>query len=149
MKCFWCHKETVLHKHEVNESNELADEEHIFPESVDGIKKLPKGLICKKCNGHLGKKVDRYLKKGNFMFMLRYQDGDEIPGKKRKGKDRIRKINEKTYLKHYTSDTKSIRRDGVKVLSNLSHGSQGDFSYDRNFSKALHKCAINSIAARK
>lgn len=156
MKCLWCESETTSNKNLATTTVKYANEEHIFPESVGGVRTLEVGKVCQDCNGRLGNQVDQYLKTENFMMMKQYQDSSEIigkiPGKVRNKKDRIRKEEEKKKLKGYSGGS-TIERDpqnlSIITLTNMPDGSGGDFSYNDRFSKALHKCAVNVLLDSK
>ena len=151
MRCIWCEKETTTNKKLVNENLKYANKEHIFPEAVGWLKCLRVGKVGEDCNNRLGSKVDAYLKKSNFAFMLQYQNSSQIIGKPigkpRKGKAKLRKEAEIYNIKG--SDGLSIERDldlfySINFTNNY-HGLHGDLSYNEKFSKAIHKCCLNAI----
>ena len=154
MRCIWCEKETTTDEKLVNENLKYANKEHIFPESVGGLKWLREGKVCKECNDRLGSKVDAYLKKSNFAFMVQYQQSSilqkKIIGKGRNKEDKIRKQSEIYKIKGYNSDTEIERYDDYNFsLTNLPSGSSGDLTYNDKFSKAIHKCALNVVYNEK
>ena len=152
MKCIWCELETTTDKKLVSNKIKFANKEHIFPESVGGINCLGVGKVCEDCNKRLGDTVDKYLKTENFMMLKQYQDSSKIIGKPvgkvRNEKDKERKIKEITNISSYENGTQIISSEensNYLSFTNLPDGSGGDFSYNENFSKALHKCAVNVL----
>lgn len=152
MRCIWCEKETTTDKKLVNENLKYANKEHIFPESVGGLKWLREGKVCKECNDRLGSKVDAYLKKSNFAFMLHYQYASYKNGKPigyiRNKSDKLRKEAEIYKLDCYGGGM-TVQRDNESFnlikLKNMASGTAGDLIYNEKFSKALHKCALNIL----
>ncbi len=152
MRCLWCDSETTGDKSLVADSIKFADKEHVFPESVGGRKALEIGSVCQDCNRRLGDKVDRFLKTENFMMLKQYQDSSDILGKPigkiRDKQDRKRKEEEQMEISGYSGGVKIKRyHDSPNMfeLFNLPSGAQGDLEYNRKFSKALHKCAVNVL----
>jgi hypothetical protein len=142
MRCIWCGHETTSDKSAATDQVRYANKEHIFPEAVRGKRCLPQGLVCKQCNDDLGKDVDQYLKVSDISMMYQYQIVDGIPGKSRGKEDRLRKLAQKEEINHYTSGTK-IRHSQEE--SSTSFVNAEFYLYDEKFSRALHKCLINSI----
>ncbi len=142
MRCIWCDHETTTNKSAATDTIRYANKEHIFPEAVGGQRCLSQGLVCQQCNSKLGE-VDKFLKTGDFSMMHHYQIVDGIPGKKgtgEKGKARRnRKLDEKISINHHKGG--SIMNVGGAV--NLYEAAV--FSYDEKWSRALHKCLLNSI----
>lgn len=154
MNCIWCNKNTTTDSSRKGLADEpvYANKEHIFPESVGGIKTLELGKVCQECNERLGDSVDKFLKTENFMMLKQYQDSSEILGKpigKIRGKtDRERKVNEITNITGYGGGFTITRDQGnsnIITLTDLPDGTGGDYTYNDKFSKALYKCAINVL----
>ena len=153
MKCIWCELETTTDEKLVSNKIKYANKEHIFPESVGGKCYLEIGKVCQDCNKRLGDTVDKYLKTKNFMMLKQYQDSSKIIGKpvgkvRNDEKNKKRKIKEITNISGYGGGfqmTSSEENSSYISFTNLPDGSGGDFSYNDNFSKALHKCAINIL----
>lgn len=148
-KCFWCHCETTFNKDEESETIRYANEEHIFPISIGGKRILEVGSVCKRCNSKLGR-VDKHLKYGNSWMMMYYQQNPTLKGRNRGKKDRERKEKEKKQITHNIQGT--IVKDEIKKsysFYDIQGGCIADFSYNLNFAKAIHKCAINVVCDQK
>lgn len=142
MRCIWCDHETTSDKSAATDKIRYANKEHIFPEAVGGRKCLTQGLVCKQCNDDLGRDVDQYLKTSNMSMMYQYQIVDGLPGKSRGKEDRLRKVAQKAEIQHY---------DGASVVKTTNDKSSTSFldsqfyMYDKAFSRAVHKCLLNTL----
>ena len=151
MKCIWCDFETTPDKNKATDILKFANAEHIIPEAVGGVRCLEIGKVCMECNAKLGNSVDRYLKAENDMMMHQYQISSEIMGPigKTEGKKRReRKLSEMKNLSGYSGGFEIIRdaKTNSTEFINAPGGMVfGDVSYRQNFSRALHKCALNII----
>ena len=111
-------------------------------------------MTCEECNHRLGREVDVHLRDQNYMMLKQYQDTIEVtgkpPGKNRGKADRERQLKRKQRILGYGGGT-SIERDldffNQIRITNLPDGSAGDFTYNKLFSRALHKCAVNVMLA--
>lgn len=140
MRCIWCGHETTTDKSAATDKVRYANKEHIFPEAVGGKRCLPQGLVCKQCNDDLGRDVDQYLKTSDISMMHQYQIVDGIPGKSRGKEDRLRKLAQKEEIQHYRTGTEIKRSQEATSILNA-----GFYIYDDKFSRALHKCLVNSL----
>ncbi len=129
MKCIWCDSETTADKILKSDSLKYANAEHIFPESVGGIRTLEVGKVCEECNNRLGTQVDKFLKTENFAFLIQYQNSSYIQGKPigkdNSSKRRKRKESEIYKIKGYGGGTLIEREEScfnhIK-LTNLASG---------------------------
>ena len=88
--CLYCGSTTTIDKS--NTEKEHADHlEHLFPYSMGGKEKLPRGDVCNKCNGKLSD-VDRAFKHRNTITANAYQVDDSKRGRNR---DQARKDTKK------------------------------------------------------
>lgn len=142
MRCIWCDHETTTDESAATDKVRYANKEHIFPDAVGGKRCLTQGLVCKQCNDDLGRDIDQYLKTSDISMMHQYQIVDGIPGKSRGQKDRLRKLAQKEEISHYTGDT-TIKQSQETGTTNFVNA--GFYLYDEKFSRALHKCLMNSI----
>lgn len=149
MKCLWCKCETTTIKEDISDHLKLADREHIFPESVEGKACLDVGKVCKGCNNSFAT-IDNDLRDKNTMMTKQFQDASHIQGKpigKNRGKaDRERKEAMVKNIAAFNGGTKIDRGDDFHNIkfTNLAGGT-GDEPYNRKFSRALHKCAVNAL----
>lgn len=147
MKCIWCDIETTTKKTDKNK-REYANIEHIISESVGGRETLLQGKVCKHCNTQLSY-LDNWLKREDIMMLNQYQVSSEIlgnpTGKKRKGDAGKRKLEE---IKSITNIPKTFyaERSENKICLGAVAGKRFIPSdYNKKFSKALHKCAVNIL----
>lgn len=150
LRCIWCKCETTADEAKVTASVKIADQEHIFPESVGGRKRLEKGKVCQSCN-HGFHKVDRDLRDKNTMMANQYQkvsraQGGPI-GKVRNKKDRERKEAMLTNMTANDGGTLIKREDNDDRIVRLINvpGGTGSEPYVEQFSRSLHKCAVNVL----
>ena len=149
MRCFWCESLTTTNKNEQSDSIKYANKEHVFPEAVGGKMCLPQGKVCAECNHKLGRDIDKYLKNGNMEMMNKIQLDDRVLGKKRNSQDKQRKAEEKNKMMHYNKYARLIQSktaNGHQMTTSYGIPPGHSYWYDENFSKALHKCAINVAA---
>ena len=149
MRCFWCESLTTTNKNEQSDSIKYANKEHVFPEAVGGKTCLPKGVVCAECNHKLGCSIDKYLKSGNLEMMNKNQLDSRTLGKKRNSQDKKRKAEEKNKMVHYNNyarieQSKFANGAQKTVIHGCAPGH--DYVYDKHYSRALHKCAINVAA---
>jgi hypothetical protein len=149
MKCIWCERETTTDRKLVSETVVFANKEHIFPECVGGKRTFENGEVCQECNNRLGE-VDKFLQ-DNFMMIKQFQDSSLINGKpsgKRRDKEDWERKKAEMYDKKTLSGARIIRNPEFTNFITaicLPNGMDGDFTYNGNFSKALHKCVVNVL----
>ncbi|WP_298779479.1 hypothetical protein [uncultured Polaribacter sp.] len=149
MNCIWCNIKTSSSKSDKGK-REYANNEHIFPAHLyknSELKRpslfLKQGKVCEACNNRLGH-IDKSLKYRDNMMLKKFQDANQIfnepPGRKGKKRDRKRKLEESTEIRHHNNST-VVKREG----SSTSFINPTFFKYDEKFSKAIHKCAVNVL----
>lgn len=149
MRCLWCRKETTTEKGSVSDRVVYANLEHIFPESIGGKKCLEQGKVCEDCNNRLGRLVDPYLRENNTMMSMYWQSGSLAMGRPigKKGKNKQDKERKQAMMSDMTAfngGTKIQRTEGFVNLTNVAGGT-GSEPFDEQFSRALHKCAVNLV----
>lgn len=130
--CLWCSKDTTEEK----------TKEHIFPECIGGIKTLPIGYVCNKCNNFFSHSIDRALLKEHSGMMDAYQVDQGI---KRKGKGKEKKV-------QYEKERILIQGVGAASSTNISREENtvnflnANFEVkSENFLRSLHKCVANIL----
>ncbi|MFA6493047.1 MAG: HNH endonuclease [Patescibacteria group bacterium] len=131
--CLWCDSDTT----------NSVGQEHIIPESIGGVMKLPKGIVCDECNNYFGNELDMHLRTGHPLMMLAYQRDPQIKGKRKGGKGvKSRREKSKEYL---------VNEQGMVCAKTGDNGytlnSAIPLTYSDLFVRSLHKCLINAVVA--
>ena len=150
MKCLWCATETTLDRSKETAELKYANREHIFPESVGGEICLETGKVCESCNSRLGI-VDQNLRDKNLLMAKKYQDAMHVTGeplgKVRNKSDKERKLAQKDKISAFDNRT-TIDRNGATNIIRINNSPAGMNEWEphnEQFSRALHKCAVNVL----